>query len=223
MRVCVLIPAYNEARAIAPIASTAAKKVETVIVVDDGSSDATAEEGRRAGAVVLSHAENRGKGAALRTGFRYALEKGFDGVLVMDADGQHNPADIDIFLARAAESDAGIILGNRMGEKRNMPPVRYLTNRFTSAVISAMAGQRIPDSQCGFRFIRSPVLRGMELKTGRFETESEMLIEAGRGGWRIDSVRISTIYGAEKSKIKPFVDTLRFLRLLLTCRRKPRD
>ena len=223
MRVCVLIPAYNEARAIAPIASTAAKKVETVIVVDDGSSDATAEEGRRAGAVVLSHAENRGKGAALRTGFRYALEKGFDGVLVMDADGQHNPADIDTFLARAAEADAGIILGNRMGETRNMPPVRYLTNRFTSAVISAMAGQRIPDSQCGFRFIRSPVLRGMELKTGRFETESEMLIEAGRGGWRIDSVRISTIYGAEKSKIKPFVDTLRFLRLLLTCRRKPRD
>lgn len=223
MKVCVLIPAYNEGETIRAVAEAAAEKVETVLIVDDGSSDGTAEEARRAGAVVISHAENRGKGAALKTGFCYALEKGFDGIIVMDGDGQHKPADITAFLEKAAVSDAGIILGNRMGDTENMPVVRRLTNRLTSAVISRLARQRIHDSQCGFRFIRTSLLKDMELKTGRFETESEMLLEAARSGYRIDSVRVSTIYGGEKSKINPLVDTIRFLRLVIACGRKPGD
>lgn len=223
MKICVLIPAYNEEKTIRSVVSEAAENVEAVIVVDDGSSDGTAEEARRGGAVVISHGENRGKGAALKTGFRHALEKGFEGVIVMDADGQHKPADISAFLERAAVSSAGIILGNRMEDTKKMPLIRYLTNRFTSAVVSRMACQRITDSQCGFRFIRCSFLRDVELKTGKFETETEMLIAAARAGCGIDSVRISTIYGREKSKINPVVDTLRFLRLVLACRRVPGD
>ena len=223
MRVCVLIPSYNEGRTISGIIRAAMGKVDSVIVVDDGSTDGTGDEARRTGAVVITHPENRGKGVALKTGFEYALEKGYDGVLVMDGDGQHDPADIDVFLEVAERTDTAIILGNRMGNTRDMPIVRYLTNRFTSMVISRITHQGIPDSQCGFRLIRSDVLRELELETAKFETESEMLIAASRKGYKIESVRVSTIYGKEKSKINPIVDTIRFLRLVLASRGKVRD
>ena len=222
MKVCVLIPAYNEETTIYNVVRAALRKVCSVVVVDDGSSDKTGEEARRGGAVVLAHSGNRGKGAALKTGFEFALEERYDGVLVMDGDGQHDPGDIDMFLEKALHTDAGIIMGNRMEDTRDMSMIRFLTNKLTSMVISRIARQRIPDSQCGFRFIRSTVLRDMELETWRFETESEMLIAASRKGYRIESARVSTIYGAERSKINPIVDTVRFLRLVLASRRKLR-
>lgn len=223
MKVCVLIPAYNEEATIYGVVGKALGKVDSVIVIDDGSSDGTGREARRAGALVITHPGNRGKGSALKTGFSYVLNGGYDGVLVMDGDGQHDPDDIDVFLETAERTDAGIIVGNRMEDTGKMPIVRCLTNRFTSMVVSGIARQKIPDSQCGFRFIRSAVLRTMNLKTGRFETESEMLMMAGRKGWKIDSVRVSTIYGGEKSKINPLIDTIRFFKLVLASRRKFRD
>jgi len=214
MNACVLIPAYNEAHRIAEVVARSLAACPHVLVVDDGSSDGTAALAEREGAVVIRHGRNQGKGQALRTGFAAAWERGFDAAITLDADGQHEPEDIPRFVAEAASDPRiGIVLGCRMSGTLGMPFVRLYTNRLTSAVVSAFAGQRIADSQCGFRLIRREVLQSVRLRTSRFDTESELLIEAGRKGWRIAEVPIRTIYGSERSKINALFDTLRFLRL----------
>ncbi|MCC6450930.1 MAG: glycosyltransferase family 2 protein [Candidatus Aureabacteria bacterium] len=222
MRVCAVIPAYNEAARVGDVVREARGRLPGVVVVDDGSADGTADAARRAGAEVLRHPANRGKGAALKTGMGRAFDDGYDAVVVLDADGQHAPGEIPLFLEAAERTGADIVVGNRMENATGMPLVRYLTNRFTSAVVSKLAGQRIPDSQCGFRLINERAFRRMGFATSRFDTESEMLIEAGRAGCRIVSVPVRTIYGAEKSKINPFVDTARFFRLVARHLRRPR-
>lgn len=215
MRVCALIPAYNEEARVADVVRGARRYLPAVIVVDDGSSDATAAVAERAGAEVMRHPVNRGKGAGLRSGMERVFGEGFDAVLVLDADGQHNPDEIPRFLDAAEKTGADIVVGSRMGKAEGMPRVRYLTNRFTSAVISRIAGCGIPDSQCGYRLVRERAFRTMTFRTARYDTESEMLIEAGRAGCRIVSVPVSTIYGTETSKIHPLKDSVRFIRLIL--------
>lgn len=214
MNVCILIPAYNEARTIGEVVLAARRVLEPVIVVDDGSSDDTAQIAKSQGAVVLKHASNRGKGAALRTGFQYVLENGYSAVITMDGDGQHSVFDIPQFLESFKKIKSGIIIGSRMHDISTMPAVRKLTNKLTSFVGSWLVGRRIEDSQSGFRLITSDVLRSVTLETDRFEMESELLVKAGKAGFRIVSVPIRTIYGQEKSKIDPLVDTRRFLGLL---------
>jgi len=186
---------------------------EYIIVVDDGSTDNTGQLALKAKAVVLHHKENRGKGAALQTGFRYIIENQYRGVIVLDADGQHDERFIPAFLRRA-ERDADMVIGSRMDQVGKMPWIRVVTNRFTSACISALARQKIPDSQSGYRYIGVEVLKALRLRTSRYDTESEMLIQAGRKGYRIDSLPISSIYGQEKSSIRPMMDTLRFVFLV---------
>ena len=188
---------------------------EPVIVVDDGSGDATGLAAKRAGATVLTHAQNRGKGAALRTGFQWALAHGMDGVLTLDADGQHDPSEIPKLLSLADGAD--IVIGSRIEHKEVMPWSRYLTNRVMSIVVSGLAGRTIRDSQSGFRFLSSWAIRNLRLKTTRFDTESEMLISASRLGMRIREVAIRAIYGKEQSKIHVLAETARFVRLALSC------
>ena len=225
MNVCLLIPAYNEAGTISQVISKARRIIKSVVVVDDGSQDATAQIARDSGAFVLKHQVNRGKGAALRTGFQYALDHGYDAVITMDSDGQHDVGDIPSFLRAFNESPrvrggvqehspTGIILGSRMHNISTMPAVRKLTNKLTSFVGSLLAHQELKDSQSGFRLISSDVLRAVQLETSRYETESELLIKASKSGFRIISVPIKTIYGQEVSKINPVIDTCRFFRLL---------
>ncbi len=215
MDVCAVIPACNEEARVGEVVRGARRHLSRVVVVDDGSADGTADAARRAGAEVLRHPGNRGKGAALKTGMEHAFGEGFDAVVVLDADGQHAAGEIPLFLGTAERTGADVVVGSRMDNAEGMPLVRYLTNRFTSAVVSKLAGQRIPDSQCGFRLIGERAFRRMGFKTSRYDTESEMLIEAGRAGCRIVSVPVRTIYGTGKSKINPFVDTARFFRLVL--------
>jgi len=212
MKICVIIPVYNEADHIGQLVADVKKQLSDVVVVDDGSRDGSAESARPAGAVVLTHETNRGKGAALATGFAYALKGGWDAVLIMDGDGQHACEDIRAFCSAA--EDADVIVGNRLLDARNMPLVRYLTNRFMSFVVSRSAGCRIPDSQCGFRLIRRRVLATVVCGTEHYEAESELLVEAARQGYRIVSVPVKTIYRKEKSKIRPFTDTIRFIKLM---------
>lgn len=215
MKPCVVIPTYNEADTIADII----RRIQTlgipVVIVDDGSVDGTAGIARMQGAYVITKEKNEGKGAALITGFTYVLHNDFNGVITMDGDGQHLPEEIPVFLRYAHNSAADIIVGNRMKKKKSMPFVRYLTNHFTSWLISRIAGKRIPDTQCGFRFIRRSVLENILLETKNFEIESEMLIKAARMGYSIESVGIKTVYGNEKSRINPLVDTIRFFRYVL--------
>lgn len=195
-----------------------------MIVVDDGSYDATSQIAQNSGAIVIEHQINRGKGAALRTGFQYALDHKYDAVITMDSDGQHDADDIPKFL-EAFESKTsalmyrdtkpiGIILGSRMQDISTMPAIRKVTNKLTSFVGSLLAHQKLTDSQSGFRLISSNVLRTVQLETTGFEMESELLIKASKTGFRIISVPIKTIYGQEVSKIDPVLDTYRFLRLL---------
>lgn len=187
-----------------------------VVVVDDGSTDGTSEAASAAGAHVLRHDVNRGKGAALRTGFEYAVEKTYDTVITMDGDGQHEPSAIPDFLDAVEKGDADVIIGTRMHAVGEMPKLRIWTNRTTSRIVSLLAGQEILDSQSGYRLIRVPVLKDVvkSFVTTRYDTESELLIRAARRGYRMAAVTIRSIYTGTVSHINPFVDTLRFVRLV---------
>jgi glycosyltransferase involved in cell wall biosynthesis len=165
--------------------------------------------------VVIAHPHNRGKGAALRTGILAARERGWRFAVTLDADGQHNPDEIPAFIDRWVETGADIIVGNRMAAPGAMPRLRLWTNRVTSAVVSLLARRRIPDSQNGYRMIDTGVFAELPLETTRYDTESEILIRAGRRGASIASVPVETIYGDEVSAIHPVVDSLRFFRMVL--------
>ena len=213
MKICLLLPAYNESKTISRIISQARTYIESIIVIDDGSSDNTAQIAREQDVVVLQHEINRGKGMALRTGFEYALEHGYEIIITMDSDGQHEPADIPRFLARLRQNNADILIGVRILEKEKMPVHRMLNNKLISKVGSWLCGQRIVDFQSGFRLIKSDILRSITLETVRYETESEFLIKAGRMGFRIDTLPIRTIYGNEISNVKPLREIFLFTRM----------
>jgi glycosyltransferase involved in cell wall biosynthesis len=187
-----------------------------IVVVNDGSTDGTSQTARAAGAHVLEHEVNQGKGAALKTGFEYAVEKGYDAVITMDGDGQHDPSAIPDFLDAVDKCDADVIVGTRMHAVGDMPRLRQWTNRTTSRVVSFLARQKIPDSQSGYRLIKVKVLRDVvkSFVTTKYDTESELLIRAARRGYRTAAVGIKSIYTGTVSHINPFVDTLRFVRLV---------
>ncbi len=215
MRTCVIIPTYNESKAIAGLINQLHKLGLKAIIIDDGSSDDTVKIALEAGAEVLCNKSNTGKGASLIKGYAFAVSQGFDAVISMDGDGQHSADDIKVFIQKAESSNCGVIIGNRMAMTKGMPVLRIATNRFMSKIISAVAKQRIPDTQCGFRLVKKEVLQKMNLSTSKYETESEILIKAARLGFKIESVPVKTIYSGQKSQINPFVDTLRFLRFMV--------
>jgi glycosyltransferase involved in cell wall biosynthesis len=213
MRTLAVIPAFNEEERIADVVRRARAVLE-VLVVDDGSADGTASAAAGAGAALARHPVNRGKSAALETGFRTARERGFEAVVTLDADGQHLPEEIPRLLEAAARG-ADVVVGCRMLDPRDMPAVRRWTNQTTSRIVSWLARARVRDSQSGFRLFRAEVLRDVPVTAGRFAGESEILIRAGRLGYRIAEVPISTVYFAgRKSRIDPIRDTIRFFRLV---------
>ena len=217
MKVAALIPAFREERFIADVVRRTRAQLPDVLVVDDGSPDQTATLAQQAGATVLVHSQNLGKGMAIQTGLRDLGAQGFDYVLVLDADGQHLPEEIPRFLEAAAQRpEDKMLVGNRMHHTEDMPWQRKLTNQFMSAQISLLCGQRVPDTQCGFRLIHSSLFPRLlaASKTGRFDYETEMLILAAWRGDRIGAVPISTVYGDEVSSIHPVRDGVRFFRLM---------
>ncbi|MDD3905137.1 MAG: glycosyltransferase family 2 protein [Candidatus Omnitrophica bacterium] len=216
--VCVLIPAYNEAKTVGAVIAEVLSQELRVYVVDDGSLDDTAVVAKNAGAVVIRNPQNMGKGASLREGFRRALSDKCDAVIIMDADGQHEARSIPDFVREMASSGADIVIGNRMSDPGPMPYVRRLTNRFMSWLISRMCGQKISDTQCGYKMIKRRVLEEVKTDSSNFEIESEFVIKASRLGFKITSVPIKAIYGDEKSKINPIIDTLRFIAFMIKMR-----
>ncbi len=215
MRIGAVIPARNAAGTIAAVVRGLRDTLPdvTVLVVDDGSSDETAARAREAGAQVLRHAVNQGKGAALQTGFDEAVRHGMEAVLALDADGQHDPAWAPRLLAGLSGVD--MVVGSRLLSRAGMPWLRRVTNDVTSWWVSRLARTTIEDSQSGYRAIRATVLRRIRPVARRFDYESEFLVAAARAGFRIGAVPIPTLYNAPESHIRPVHDTVRFVGFVL--------
>jgi 5,10-methenyltetrahydrofolate synthetase len=218
--IAILIPAYNEGKYIGNVIEDCLTYGMDVIVVDDGSSDDTADAvklfaSRLSSRVFLiQHGKNKGKGQALKTGFSYGADKKYSGLITIDADGQHDVSEIADFLRAVKEKNPDIIVGSRFQNIKGMPFVRLATNFFTSWIISAIAGRKINDVQSGFRFIGRRALN-INLETKNFETEPEILLKASWLNYKIINIPITTIYHENfVSHVNPFIDTYKFFRLV---------
>ncbi|MBN2191039.1 MAG: glycosyltransferase family 2 protein [Candidatus Aureabacteria bacterium] len=219
MEIIALVSAFNEGKYIAGVTLKAKKYCKEVIVVDDGSGDNTADEAKSSGATVLKHSINRGKGAAIVTGLGYLEGKDFDAVVLMDGDAQHDPDDIPVLAGCMEGNSADIVIGSRMHDPENMPRIRLITNKFMSWLLRKYTGVSLSDTQCGFRLIRKHVLDNLNLNTDKFEIESELIIKASARKFKVLEAPVKTIYGSEKSKIRPFRDTLRFIKFMLSVKK----
>ena len=214
MKIAVVMPAHNEEKTIAPLVEAVRALGYDAIVIDDGSQDKTGVLAAQAQATVLKTTVKSGKGNALKVGFDHALKGGYEALITMDGDGQHAPSDIPAFVDCCRRTNADIVNGNRMSHPQGMPLVRLCTNHLMSGLISLVCGQHIPDTQCGFRLIKTDVLRAIKLESSDFEIETEVLIKASRKRFKMSSVGIQTIYRNEISKIQPVRDTFRFVAYL---------
>jgi glycosyltransferase involved in cell wall biosynthesis len=188
------------------------------VVVDDGSTDDTAAQAEAAGAMVLIQRPNAGKGAALRAGFRHVLEDGTTAVVTLDADGQHDPAEIPAFLAAFEATGAELIIGRR--DFATMPPVRRLSNTLGGWVFSVAVGRNVPDNQSGYRLIGRRLMTALLDSTeSGFEFEVEMIARCIALGLPIADVPIRTIYAGEPSHIRPWRHFTEFLRVTRAARR----
>ena len=214
MQVAALVPAYQAAAKLGDVLRrlAALERPPVVLVVDDGSRDATAEVARQHGVRVLAFTVNRGKGHALLAGFA-ALRDEFDAVVPLDADGQHPPECLPGFV-RAAEAGADLVLGAR-ARTPDMPFARRFANGFSSGWATWLAGQHVTDSQCGYRLHSRRLLERTPLTPGRYEVETEMVVRAARLGFRIAEVEVPTIYGGERSQVHAFRDVPRIVGTLL--------
>jgi len=212
-----IIPAYNESDRVGAVVSGAADFLP-VLVVDDGSTDDTVAQAEAAGATVITQWPNQGKGAALRTAFSQALADGYEAVVTLDADGQHDPAELPKFLTAYAEKQSDLIIGQR--RLRHMPPIRRLANYLGRKSFSWAIGQPIPDNQSGYRLISRRLLK--ELEGGQesgFEFEMEMIVICVRRGYQLDWVPIRTIYAGESSHINPVTHFTNSVRMIGQIRR----
>jgi glycosyltransferase involved in cell wall biosynthesis len=209
MTVAAVIPAFNEERTIAEVVAGVGPLVDRVIVVDDGSRDGTAERARRAGAEVVAHDANRGKGHAVRSGLARVIDGGFTHVLLLDGDMQHLPREAAALLAEAERTGAEVVVGERRFERDRMPASRYHANRIGSRVLSWFVGVPLRDTQCGFRVFRVDALRPLRLTAAGYEIETEMLVKVRRRGGAVSAVPVTAVYAGQASKLRPVPDTTR--------------
>jgi glycosyltransferase involved in cell wall biosynthesis len=220
-----VIPAYQDEKHIGDIVRRTRRQLDHVLVIDDGSTDKTGRRAREAGAEVIVHDQNRGKGEAIKTGLAHCLgaanpsrrepDSQIGWVVLLDSDGQHLPEEIDrFFLAAASATHPTFLIGNRMNDVARMPFIRRVVNRYMSSGISRACGQKIPDTQCGYRMLDRQLIPELLGGGDRFDYETEVLIIASRKGYRIESVPITTVYTDQVSKIRPVRDAVRFFKLM---------
>jgi glycosyltransferase involved in cell wall biosynthesis len=215
-----VIPAYEAAHLVGDVVRGARRHLP-VLVVDDGSRDDTSGAAAREGAEVVRQEPNQGKGAALKTGFRYALDRGFQAVLTLDADGQHDPAEIPAFLATWRGDRPDLVVGAR--DFGDMPPTRRFANTVGRWALSRAVGQEIPDNQSGYRLLsRRLVEATLESDEAGFEFEVDMVLICLRRDWPIAWVPIRTIYEGHGSHISPLQHVVRFFRVVARARRAAR-
>ena len=217
-RTVILIPALNAAATLPSLLDTLLQRFspESILVVNDGSTDKTEEVVRSRQIPCISLEKTGGKGAALRAGFRLLRnDQSVDSVATMDADLQHDPGDLPAFLQCRKETGSNIVLGLRRILGTAMPVHRRLSNVMTSFLVSARTGCPIRDSQCGFRLIGMEVLRAIETESAGYEAETELLLKACRMGFTVTSVPIRTVYGGERSSMTHWDTTRKFIRTLM--------
>jgi glycosyltransferase involved in cell wall biosynthesis len=211
LRVAIVIPAYQAAASVADVV-TRARTVAPVYLVDDGSTDGTGDVGRAAGATVLRHATNRGKGAALATGIAAALAADAQIIVTLDADGQHPPTETTRLLPPIADGRADLVLGARE-RSAAMPLGRRLTNWISARLATRIAGQGVADAQTGFRAFTRAVAERVRPAEDRYEYETAFLLGACDAGFRVACVAIPTIYAGAASHFRPWADTWRVVRV----------
>lgn len=205
-----LIPAYNEARFVGEVVKTAAQHVP-VVVIDDGSSDGTGGVAALAGAKVIAHTRNQGKGKALLTGFDYAIGRGVDAAITLDADGQHDPNEIPLFIQAYRAGKGDIIIGQRRYSQ--MPAKSQFGNRVGSFFLRLAMGRPVPDNQSGYRLFSRRAMQEVRPTSSRFEAEVEMLLRADFAGLTVGWVPIKTIYNEKKSHFRPVQDSALFFKM----------
>jgi len=208
----VIIPCFNEETEIEGVVAAVKRFVPLVIVVDDGSKDQTAARAEASGALVVNHTRNCGKGVALRTGLETARKLGVAWAFTLDGDGQHAAEDIPAFFRCAQNRHPALTVGSRMHAAHRIPLIRRWVNRWMTTRISRLVDVPFADTQCGFRLIFLEAWARLPLRTEHFETESELLVEMVRSGYRVEFVPIQVIYNKCASKLHPVRDTLRWLR-----------
>ncbi|MDX1644155.1 MAG: glycosyltransferase family 2 protein [Thermoanaerobaculia bacterium] len=208
--VAIAIPAYEAAPSIADIVRRSLVQLDEVLVVDDGSTDATLLEARAAGARILRHPSNVGKGVALRHAFDDLFGRGFRAVVTIDADGQHLPEEVPRLL-EAWQAGTDLVIGSREHLFAAMSAVRRTSNRWSSHLISLAAGEPVADVQCGFRLYTRDLILSTGFPEARFEAESAVVVRAVRKGFRIRTVPVELGFadGRLTSHYRPVVDSLR--------------
>jgi glycosyltransferase involved in cell wall biosynthesis len=210
-KVAIVIPAYQAARTVADVVA-GARTVAPVYLVDDGSTDGTGDVGRGKGATLLTHATNRGKGAALATGIAAALAAGAEMIVTLDADGQHPPAEIPRLLAPILAGQADLVLGAR--ERTGAMPVgRRITNWISARLATRIAGQGVRDAQTGFRAFTRALAERVRPRGDRYDYETAFLLAACADGFRVACVAVPTIYAGAASHFRPWADTWRVVRV----------
>jgi glycosyltransferase involved in cell wall biosynthesis len=209
LRVVAVIPAYNAGASLPRVVRGVRQYLDEVIVVDDGSTDDAAAEAAAAGARVVRLEVNRGKGFALRRGIAEALALDPDGVLLLDADGQHDPHDIPHLLRAWQRAEGDLVIGARLADREAIPGARYWANRIGTRALTWMTGAELEDTQSGYRLVSADLLRRLPLTADGYAIESEMLIKAAHRGARICHVPVRTIYDDNPSYYRPVLDTAR--------------
>lgn len=213
MKVIAVIPAYNSADTLSLLLPAVKAQLPGIVVIDDGSTDETSLVSSREGAKVIRHETNRGKGAALKIGFAYALENGYDLIITLDSDGQHDPKYIPLFLQAYNKSGADLIIGSRARNRGDMPWDRRFSNRITSFILTLLLKKNIEDSQCGYRLMTRRLLESINLESEKFELETELIIKAVKAGFDIHYLPINVRYGKTfPTHISRLADTLRWCR-----------
>lgn len=218
MKVCALIPAYNEEATVADVVRGAAAHVAEVLVVDDGSTDGTGAAATAAGATVMRLDRNGGKGTAIRAGLSHVLASDATHVLFMDGDLQHRPDEVPALIKEAEATGAAMVIGERVFVRAEMPTSRYFANIIGSWALATLMGVDLKDTQSGFRLVRTDVLKQLSLEATGYEFETELVVKLARRGAHIARVPVQAVYGNETSKIRPVRDTTRNIALALVYR-----
>lgn len=210
-----IIPAYNEEKNISIVIEKCKKYVDKIMVIDDGSTDNTAAIARESGADTIINKENIGKTDSLKRGFKKGLEEGAEIFMLLDADGQHNPQEIPLFIDKIKEG-YDLVIGARKFQPKFMPFIRIFANTTSSYLVSLISGIRIKDSQSGYRAVKREIIERISITSTRYQSDTEMIVKAAKCGFKIGFVPISTIYHPEaRSKINQIIDPIRFIILLI--------